>query len=420
MGLCEALVKFTEQFTPEKPCESVHTQKTRQVFYQPENEYWMIMTVTIPFSEKVSDGERKETERHFHNEDVHDSVLLAVLQQTYQMFKLFNGSFKHILSICDVTELKRRLDYFFSRYLATIDFSQVDILSVFSGIHFLPLDKNTFLKVSSFINLLELKYSAIKYTVFMYDDQMVWSGLEQEDMRVLYKYLTTSLLPVANDEWLIYDKQMVGKGENTMPRNHRGRFITCPAEVMDELHGPPLKLPRIFIEGQDDVLEEFFLIVYQALDATVCLLVGVDTVPDKEFCKNVSAFVGPRLTNLANIINEHNKKSLPAPEIEYRYVYFNHMNLAQKTTMHSRKPSQVFVSPEIIKIICNINDDFTRTIGDGEVFMKTMTDCWVVGRKSDQRELYVVLNQKNANLIDVNEEVKRMTGSHFSHIFFLD
>ena len=34
--------------------------------------------------------------------------------------------------------------------------------------------------------------------------------------------------------------------------------------------------------------------------------------------------------------------------------------------------------------------------------MKTMTDCWVVGRKSDQRELYVVLNQKNANLIDVN------------------
>ena len=26
------------------------------------------------------------------------------------------------------------------------------------------------------------------------------SGLEQEDMRVLYKYLTTSLLPVANDE----------------------------------------------------------------------------------------------------------------------------------------------------------------------------------------------------------------------------
>lgn len=34
--------------------------------------------------------------------------------------------------------------------------------------------------------------------------------------------------------------------------------------------------------------------------------------------------------------------------------------------------------------------------------MKAMTDYWVVGKKSDQRELYVILNQKNANLIEVN------------------
>lgn len=45
---------------------------------------------------------------------------------------------------------------------------------------------------------------------------------------------------------------------------------------------------------------------------------------------------------------------------------------------------------------------FTRANDDGEVYMKTLTDCWVVGRKSDQRELYVIINQKNANLIDVN------------------
>lgn len=31
-----------------------------------------------------------------------------------------------------------------------------------------------------------------------------------------------------------------------------------------------------------------------------------------------------------------------------------------------------------------------------------MSDYWIVGKKSDQRELYVILNQKNANLIEVN------------------
>ena len=36
--------------------------------------------------------------------------------------------------------------------------------------------------------------------------------------------------------------------------------------------------------------------------------------------------------------------------------------------------------------------------------MKTISDCWVVGKKSDQREFYVVINQKNANLIEINGE----------------
>ena len=269
------------------------------------------------------------------------------------------------------------------------------------------------------MNLIEHKFSCIEYTVFMFDDQIVWSGLEQEDMRVLYRYLTTSLIPVANEEWVIYDKQMVARGENAISRNHRGRFVTCPLELTDEVRGPPRKLPRIFIE-EGDGLKEFFLVVYQALDAVVCMLVAVSDPPDKEFCKQLSGFVGPRLTNLANTIGDHNKKVTSIPDHEYRYVYFNHMNLAQKTTMHNKKQNQMCVSPEIIKIICNINADFARANEDGEVFMKTLTDCWVVGRKSDQRELYVILHQKNANLIDVNEEVKRMTATHFSHIFFLD
>lgn len=45
---------------------------------------------------------------------------------------------------------------------------------------------------------------------------------------------------------------------------------------------------------------------------------------------------------------------------------------------------------------------FLRVDEDEEIIVKAMTDYWVVGKKSDQRELYVILNQKNANLIEVN------------------
>lgn len=38
----------------------------------------------------------------------------------------------------------------------------------------------------------------------------------------------------------------------------------------------------------------------------------------------------------------------------------------------------------------------------GEIIGKTLTDCWVVGKLCDERELYVMLQQKNANIVDVN------------------
>lgn len=68
IGLCEALVKFTQTFSPEKPCNSLHTQKTRQVFFEAEPEFWMIMTVSIPFSEKMAKDGKMFVE--YHDEDV--------------------------------------------------------------------------------------------------------------------------------------------------------------------------------------------------------------------------------------------------------------------------------------------------------------------------------------------------------------
>lgn len=71
-----------------------------------------------------------------------------------------------------------------------------------------------------------------------------------------------------------------------------------------------------------------------------------------------------------------------------------------------------------------------------------MNDYWVVGKLSNLREFYVVLHQKNANLIEINgkipslvllynlsfepysksgsisEEVKKLCDSQFKSIFF--
>lgn len=46
-----------------------------------------------------------------------------------------------------------------------------------------------YLRVQSFVNNLEFSLPNIAYVSFMYKNGLVWSGLEQEDIRILYKYI---------------------------------------------------------------------------------------------------------------------------------------------------------------------------------------------------------------------------------------
>jgi len=39
---------------------------------------------------------------------------------------------------------------------------------------------------------------------------------------------------------------------------------------------------------------------------------------------------------------------------------------------------------------------------DGELIVKTTSDCWVIGKRCDKREVYIVITHKNANLIEIN------------------
>lgn len=78
------------------------------------------------------------------------------------------------------------------------------------------------------------------------------------------------------------------------------------------------------------------------------------------------------------------------------------------------------LAPEYVRYLTDVHTDFAETHEDSEVILKTRGDWWVVGRKSDQREFFVILNQKNANLIDINDEIRRLSATHFGNIFFID
>lgn len=60
------------------------------------------------------------------------------------------------------------------QYLQTLHLQSCDLLDVFGGISFFPLDKMTYLKIQAFINRMEESLNIVKYTAFLYNDQLIW------------------------------------------------------------------------------------------------------------------------------------------------------------------------------------------------------------------------------------------------------
>ena len=413
IGLCEALIQFTNTFKPKTSYEVLHTQKSRQVFFNPEGRFFMAMAVSIPYSQRVlKDGKRAV---EYFEEEVQDGVLLAVLKQAYSMFKLFNGSFCGILEKTGLDMLKEKLCFFYSRYLQTINFSHFDILDIYHGVVFLPVDQSIFLRVQSFLNLIETSFPSIVHSCFLYNDQLLWTSLEQSDIRILFKYLTTSLFPATSDS----DSE--AKLINSQSSANPGRFLTASIESIEGLKPPAKRAPRLFISINGE-LKDYYLIVYKSVNAVVCLLVNTQPLPSADFYLKLHGFIGVQLAHLSYKIGEQSSKfQINQSDQQYRFLYFNQMNLAIKTTIHSKKSSPVTsVTSDMMKLIVDIRSDLDGMSGDREMILKNLADCWIVGRRSDKKEFFVILNQKNASLVDINEEVKRLMSTSFNNVFFIE
>jgi hypothetical protein len=47
VGLAEAVVRLSSVFS-DRPCESLHTQKSKSVFYEPEPGYVIVLSASVP------------------------------------------------------------------------------------------------------------------------------------------------------------------------------------------------------------------------------------------------------------------------------------------------------------------------------------------------------------------------------------
>ena len=70
-------------------CKSLHTQKTTQLFYQPEPNYWMVLVINVPKEIHVKNGEELN---NYCGAEVSNRICKTILQQADNTFRLFRGT----------------------------------------------------------------------------------------------------------------------------------------------------------------------------------------------------------------------------------------------------------------------------------------------------------------------------------------
>ncbi|CAK1551126.1 unnamed protein product [Leptosia nina] len=398
VGLCEAIVRFMTTFSSE-PCEALQTQSKRYIFFQPEKNFWMVLVIRIPYATKLS-GDSKDV--------VEPSIMQDFMVSSYKTFRMFVGLFKDIppedtYGICE---------QFFNPYITSIDVSN-DLSNIIQGINYLPLEKNSFFKVICFIDLLQVNYPQFKCISFVYNDQLIWNGLCKDDMLTLYQYLVHSLLPKQ------VEKEIQG-GAVTAAERH-GRFISPPEGIHSD--EDLKKLNKVYLRREDDnETKQYYLVIYRTLSATVSFTVDVDTHVDFATFRALDTFIGPQLSTIASSIGEqctiHALQNAQIASPDHKFLYFNKLNLAFKTSTPSNcmTPSAA-VKPEVLNIIAEIHQDHKSLGKYGEIIIKTPDEYWITGKSSNDREFYVVM-QKNANLKEIADEVKRICEMQMKGIFF--
>jgi len=419
VGLITGLVTFATDFgkSSGNKTSSLHTKKNRFSFVEVEPSMWITLICKNP----VKNPNEKNPE--YLTEEVEDSVLHALLLDAYRTFSFFNGPIRDLLNAKGIQICRRHLSLFFKYYLPTIPFNQLRFFADIYGFRFFPVDRSTYLSVQYLSNCITGKFPQIHSLSVIYSNRLLWSGLPQSAIRVLYtinqesnsNYIYGYLSRCQDGEEVKTNSSGSKKKLNVDP--DRSEYLVGPLKA--GVHQPDC--PKVWIEGKQYrliVLKLRGLCLFWLLDNGVSAASKDGSQSELSILlQKLQEFVAPQSLKLLGELETHEKRQLDRDE-QFRFLYFNHENLALKSILRSPRKK---LSSETCRTLRNIHTDFERSNWTVTEVCVRCTDGWVMGRKSfvANRELYLLVDHHEASqLKDVKAQMDRLERTYFANIFF--
>jgi hypothetical protein len=421
VGLAEALTNITKTFSRGVPCEVMHTTKMRWIFHNPEPGYWMVMVLTNSYTQKAGQAiEYSET-------DLNDIALGCLLQKTYNQHRLFNGTFEHTMRVrSDVAVLRKVVDHSFSKILHNLTMQQAGIFGALSGMTFLPCAPGAFMKLHSLVSTVSMNVPEVTQVMLMYRDMLVWSDLDQENTRILYQvwceYFARKVQTSSEPKFSygVLDPSKTDSPINTpmvFIENAEGEALSSSSSSNGADSSSSGKSSASTSSGNDSAQDQrrFLqrgLVVLQGYGVACLFLIDPKAITDRSFYRHIFDLISPVMKESAAMMS----KALESTEQdEFLYIYFNSMNLALKSPVKARG---LELSRDTMSTLLDMNESFIRSGTEhGEVIVKTSADSWIIGKRSESRLLFVLVDQRNKTILDIADYVQAVCARAFKGVF---
>lgn len=435
IGLSEAIIQFSGKFSNNTGCKAVHTQKTTQLFFEPEKDFWMVMVINVPKEIKLKDGVE---EADYRGGEVHDKVFRAVLEQSYRMFRLFAGKFASNMigdSEIEQTEyLRKKLNDFFSTYISSIKLPACDVLDALRTIQYIPLEKCLFLRVHNFINMIQATFATIENTIFFFNDQVVCSKIDPQDLYCVHEYLQGTVFPKVTTIEL--SKSALQRSVS-LDGYRQGSFVNGPDDL--EVFPNSTKASKVHLQTAKGDLKCYHMIIYRAMSATLVLFVDAKFETTEDFFMELHCFMGPQLSSIASDIGESMKSKAPAVPVgplnacgtptgdptdninTPKFLFINELSLIHHTNLYAdhRRPKTCNIPSNVMNLIADLHADKSSDKQE-EVHIKCINDYWIVKKSSNWRQFYVIISNNRATLLDITNEAKKIFEQEITNDVFFD
>lgn len=284
-------------------------------------------------------------------------------------------------------------------------------LDVLQSVQYFPLnDKLLVLRTINLINMIESAYP-VSYSVFLYNEQIAWSGINHEDLYSIYEYMLSTLFPKTQSTEF-HGGSILKRDSFTS--NLYGNFITG-LETMENC----MKAPKMFINNDKGESKQYHFLVYKALSGILCMFVETSKELNEELFAELHSFIGPRLVTLASDIGEDYAKTATVEnDSGPKYLFFNHLNFTHQGSipLNSRRTKNSEIPQDISNLLVDLFDHGDSCATE-ETIVKTLSDFWIVRRISNYRHFYVILN-KSSTLLEATEEAKKLYDQHLKKVYF--